>query len=53
MNPRGKVGRKIGGADNVLVDLGFDDAKEVSVRTTLALRINKLLDERTKLRHRG
>jgi len=46
MNRRGKAGRKTGGTENVLVDLGFDDAEELSARTTLALKINKLLEEK-------
>jgi predicted XRE-type DNA-binding protein len=46
MNRRGKAGRRAGGTDNVLVDLGFDDAEGLSARTTLALKINQLLDEK-------
>lgn len=34
------------GTDNVLVDLGFEDAKELSVKATLALKLNELLDKR-------
>ena len=34
------------GADNVLVDLGFEDAEELSVKATLALKLNELIDKR-------
>lgn len=34
------------GTDNVLVDLGFEDAQELSARATLALKLNQLIDER-------
>jgi len=30
----------------VLVDLGFEDAGELSVKTTLALKLNELIDKR-------
>ncbi len=32
--------------DNVLVDLGFDDAEELSVKAALALKLNSLIAER-------
>lgn len=31
---------------NVLTDLGFEDAEELSVKATLALKLNELLDKR-------
>jgi predicted XRE-type DNA-binding protein len=34
------------GGDNVLLDLGFDDAEELSAKAELALELNKLIDER-------
>jgi predicted XRE-type DNA-binding protein len=34
------------GTDNVLVDLGFDDAEELSAKAALALKLNALFDER-------
>lgn len=34
------------GIDNVLVDLGFDDAKELSAKAALAIKLNELIDER-------
>ncbi len=34
------------GVDNVLIDLGFEDAEELSVKATLAFRLNGLLDQR-------
>ena len=39
-----KVNRK--STDNVLIDLGFEDAEELSARATLALKLNRLLDEK-------
>ena len=33
------------GTDNVLVDLGFDDAEALSTRAALALRLNALIDQ--------
>jgi predicted XRE-type DNA-binding protein len=41
---RRKVHRN--GTDNVLIDLGFEDAEELSVKATLALKLNRLLDEK-------
>jgi predicted XRE-type DNA-binding protein len=35
------------GTDNVLVDLGFDDAKELSAKAALALKLNALIDARS------
>ena len=32
------------GTDNVLVDLGFDDAEELSVKAVLAMKLNALLE---------
>lgn len=34
------------GTDNVLLDLGFDDAAELSTKTALALKLNELIDKR-------
>lgn len=34
------------GTDNVLVDLGFDDAEELSAKATLAVKLNKLIAAR-------
>lgn len=34
------------GTDNVLVDLGFDDAEELSAKAALAFKLNELIDER-------
>lgn len=34
------------GIDNVLADLGFDDAEELSAKVVLAVKLNELLDER-------
>lgn len=35
------------GTDNVLLDLGFDDAEELSAKAALALKLNKLIDKRS------
>ena len=32
------------GTDNVLVDLGFEDAEELSAKAILAVKLNKLID---------
>lgn len=32
--------------DNVLVDLGLDDAEELSAKTILAVKLNELIDKR-------
>ncbi len=34
------------GTGNVLVDLGFEDAKELTAKATLALKLNRILEER-------
>ncbi|WP_423761680.1 helix-turn-helix domain-containing protein [Burkholderia sp. NLJ2] len=34
------------GTDNVLVDLEFDDAEELSAKAELALKLNQLIDKR-------
>ena len=34
------------GTDNVLVDLGFDDAEELTAKTLLAVKLNELIDQR-------
>ncbi len=34
------------GTDNVLADLGFEDAGELSTKTVLAVKINDLIDQR-------
>lgn len=34
------------GTRNVLLDLGFDDAEELSAKAALALKLNELLDKR-------
>ena len=34
------------GTDNVLLDLGFDDAEGLSVKAALALKLNELIDQR-------
>ncbi|WP_251880536.1 helix-turn-helix transcriptional regulator [Achromobacter sp. Marseille-Q4954] len=34
------------GTDNVLLDLGFEDAEELSAKAALALKINELIDQR-------
>ncbi len=34
------------GTDNVLMDLGFDDAEELSAKAALALKLNELIDQR-------
>lgn len=34
------------GIDNVLVDLGFEDAEELSVKAMLAMKLNALIDQR-------
>ena len=42
------MGQKIRkrGTDNVLVDLGFEDAKELTAKATLALKLNRILEGR-------
>ena len=34
------------GTDNVLADLGFDDAEELTAKTALALKLNTLIEAR-------
>jgi len=34
------------GTDNVLLDLGFDNAEELSAKAALALKLNQLIDQR-------
>lgn len=34
------------GTDNVLLDLGFDDAEELSAKAALALKLNELIEKR-------
>ncbi len=34
------------GTDNVLLDLGFDDAEELSAKAALALKLNELIAKR-------
>jgi predicted XRE-type DNA-binding protein len=33
------------GTDNVLLDIGIDDAEELSAKAALALKLNELIDE--------
>ena len=40
----GKRGHK--GIDNVLIDLGFEDAEELTAKATLAVKFNELLEKR-------
>lgn len=35
------------GTDNVLLDLGFENAEELSAKTALALKLNALIDRRS------
>lgn len=37
---------KLQGTDNVLVDLGFPDAEDLTAKAALALKLNRLIDER-------
>lgn len=34
------------GTDNVLIDLGFDDAEELSAKAKLALKLNEIIEQR-------
>jgi predicted XRE-type DNA-binding protein len=34
------------GTDNVLLDLGFDDAEGLSAKAALALKLNELIEQR-------
>lgn len=38
--------RKPKGTDNVLIDLGFDDAEELTAKAGLAVKFNNLVDKR-------
>ena len=42
------MGKKVRkrGTDNVLVDLGFEDARELTAKATLALKLNRILEAR-------
>lgn len=42
------MSRKVGpkAADNVLLDLGFEDAEELSAKAMLALKLNELIEKR-------
>ena len=35
------------GTDNVLADLGFEDAEELSAKAVLAVKLNELIDKRS------
>jgi predicted XRE-type DNA-binding protein len=37
------------GTDNVLVEPGFDDAEELSVKAALALKLNELVEKRGRV----
>jgi predicted XRE-type DNA-binding protein len=41
-----RKGKRAAGTPNVLVDLGFEDAEELSVKAVLAMKLNQLIDER-------
>ena len=41
-----KTIRKPKGIDNVLIDLGFDDAEELTAKAGLAVKFNNLVDKR-------
>lgn len=38
--------RNLKGTDNVLVDLGFDDAEELMAKASLAVKLNDLIEKR-------
>ena len=38
--------RKLKGTDNVLADLGFEDADELSTKAVLAVKLNDLIEQR-------
>ena len=38
--------RLLKGTDNVLADLGFEDADELSTKTVLAVKLNDLIEQR-------
>ena len=39
-------GSRLQGTDNVLLDLGFDDAEELSAKAVLAFKLNELIRQR-------
>ena len=41
-----KRGSRLQGTDNVLLDLGFDDAEELSAKAVLAFKLNELIRQR-------
>ena len=41
-----KRGSRPQGTDNVLLDLGFDDAEELSAKAVLAFKLNELIRQR-------
>ncbi|MFC4309995.1 helix-turn-helix domain-containing protein [Steroidobacter flavus] len=41
-----RKGKNPKGTRNVLVDLGFEDAEELSVKAILAMKLNALIDQR-------
>ena len=41
---RGKDSRR--GTDNILADLGFEDAEELSAKAVLAVKLNDLIEKR-------
>ena len=41
-----KRGSRLQGTDNVLLDLGFDDAEELSAKAVLAFKLNELIGQR-------
>ena len=41
-----KSSHKEKGTDNVLADLGFEDAEELTAKATLAIKFNELVDKR-------
>ena len=42
----GRKAKSRKGTSNVLVDLGFEDAEELSVKAILAMKLNGLIDQR-------
>jgi predicted XRE-type DNA-binding protein len=41
-----KSKRSLKGTDNVLVDVGFDDAEELTAKASLAVKLNDLVEKR-------
>ncbi|MDP1931670.1 MAG: helix-turn-helix transcriptional regulator [Gammaproteobacteria bacterium] len=41
-----KIEKELVGTENVLVDLGFEDAEELSVKAVLAVKLNDIIDRR-------